>query len=82
MEQHHDCILIPKEETVWMTEYSFGLKPVADECNEISIQCIYDEIFDTKQPLTRWFEIESGTSIFDLTIEPALYASIVDKDFD
>ena len=31
-----------------MDEYSFGQKPVADGCDNVEIQCIYDEIFAAK----------------------------------
>ena len=45
MEQHFACELVPNEETFWMTDFSFGLAPVADGCEEVIIQCVYDEIF-------------------------------------
>jgi hypothetical protein len=37
MEQHQACTLIPFNETVWMNEYSFGLKPTADFCEDALI---------------------------------------------
>ena len=46
MEQHYECELIAKEETYFMGPYSFGEKPIADNCEELAISCVYDEIFE------------------------------------
>lgn len=82
MEQNSACNLIPYNETVWMSEYSFGKKPTADTCEEVQITCIYDEIIGTSQPLTRWFEVSAETSIFDITVDPALYQDSASREYD
>ena len=33
MEQNQGCALVSYEQTVWMTDYSFGKQPNADNCN-------------------------------------------------
>ena len=65
-----------------MTEYSFGLKPTADTCDAVEIDCMYDEIFNTNQPLQRWFEVQAETPLFDITVDPKLFADMVGADFD
>jgi hypothetical protein len=44
MQEHQACTHIPFNETVWMNEYSFGLKPTADYCEDALVECVYDEI--------------------------------------
>lgn len=82
MEQHHDCELIAKEETYYMGPYSFGEKPIADTCEEIGIQCVYDEIFDSNNPMDRWFEVEAETALFDVSVDPVNYYDLMAKDFE
>jgi len=38
-----------------MTEFSFGLTPDSDGCDEIVINCVFDEIPEDAPPLPRWF---------------------------
>ena len=45
MEQHSQCELVPNEETFAVGAFSFGAAPEADGCEEVVIECIYDEIF-------------------------------------
>ena len=68
MEQHYECELIAKEETYFMGPYSFGEKPIADNCEELAISCVYDEIFEGNNPMSRWFEVEGETSLFDISV--------------
>ena len=44
LEQNSMCTQVPLEETFYMTEFSFGQSPIADNCPAITISCIYDEI--------------------------------------
>jgi hypothetical protein len=38
---------------------------------EILIECVYDEVWgDEQQSLTRWFEIEAESPIFDFSVNP------------
>jgi hypothetical protein len=82
MEQHQACTLIPFNETVWMNEYSFGLKPTADFCEDALIQCVYDERISERQPNDRWFEVLTGTPIFQVTVEPFLFEDVLEMDYD
>ncbi len=65
-----------------MNEYSFGLKPTADNCNDALIQCVYDEKIKERQPNDRWFEVLTGTPIFQVTVEPFLFEEVRDMDYD
>ena len=65
-----------------MKELSFGQSPTSDGCNEINIQCLYDEIPANGQPLPRWFEVEAGTTIFNLIKEPITFFDFKQKTFD
>ena len=82
MEQHQACTLIPYNETVRMNEYSFGLKPTADFCEDALIQCVYDEKISERQPNDRWFEVLTGTNIFQVTVEPFLFEDVLESDYD
>ena len=55
MEQHHVCELIENFDTRWMAEFTFGARPRADSCEEVLINCVYEEVFVGQQPLSRWF---------------------------
>lgn len=63
-----------------MGEFSFGQSPHADNCDEIVIQCILDEIPKDNQPLPRWFE-QSGGYIFDLITDPLDFDDFMNKTF-
>ena len=64
-----------------MTEFSFGGSPSSDTCEEIIINCVYDEIPEQTTPLPRWFEVEGGTPLFSLAIEPVPYEDMMTKEF-
>lgn len=64
-----------------MTEYSFGKEPIADKCSDVLLNCMYDEIFIDKQPLQRWFEVEGGTPLFDISVDPVDYNELMTKQF-
>lgn len=81
MEQHYACELVPREETLYMTEYSFGKAPTADTCEEVVVNCVYDEVFVGQQPLPRWFEVDAGVPIFEVSTEPVRYNDLMTKDF-
>lgn len=81
VEQHYACELVPYEDTHWMRAYSFGERPHADACEEVLINCVYDEIFLGQQPLPRWFEVEGGTPLFDVSVSPVVYDDLVARDF-
>ena len=65
-----------------MTEFSFGQKPLSDSCEEIIIQCVYDEIPMEAPPLPRWFEVDGGTSLFSMVVEPVDYEEMMTKEFE
>jgi hypothetical protein len=81
LEQHYACALVPREDTRWMQAYSFGERPHADGCEEVLVTCVYDEVFHGQQPLPRWFEVEGGTPLFDVSVEPVSYHDLVGKAF-
>ena len=81
MEQHSACDLVAREETRWMSEYSFGMTPTADTCEEVQVNCVYDEVFVGQQPLPRWFEVEGGTPLFDVSVEPVNHDDLLARDF-
>lgn len=81
LEQNDQCEQVSLEETIFMGEFSFGQKPHADNCDEIVIQCIYDEIPADSQPLPRWFEQQPGENIFDLITDPVDYNDFMNKTF-
>jgi len=47
----------------------------------VEINCVYDEQFSDVQPLSRWFEVEPETPIFDLSIDPVDYEGLMTKEF-
>jgi hypothetical protein len=65
-----------------MNEYSFGLEPTADFCEDALIQCVYDERISERQPNDRWFEVLTGTPIFQVTVEPFLFEDVLEMDYD
>lgn len=81
MEQHYACELVPREETLFMTEYSFGKAPTADTCEEVVVNCVYDEVFVGQQPLPRWFEVDAGVPLFEVSTDPVRYDDLMTKDF-
>ena len=64
------CNLVPYNEIVPISQYSFGSYPHADTCRDIIINCIYDEIFVDMQPDPRWFEVEGGTVLMYVSKDP------------
>lgn len=81
MEQHYACDLVPREETLFMTEYSFGKAPTADACEDVVVNCVYDEVFVGQQPLPRWFEVDAGVPIFEVSTDPVRYEDLMTKEF-
>jgi len=81
VEQHYACELVPYEDTRWMTAYSFGERPRADICEAVLVNCVYDEVFLGQQPLPRWFAVEGGAALFDLSVAPVVYDDLIAKDF-
>ena len=56
MEDAELCNLIDPVDTYPINSFKFGDKPKSDTCDEIEINCIYDEIYNDEQELLRWFE--------------------------
>jgi hypothetical protein len=82
-EEHFEWELVPVEETVYMHEYSFRQSPKADECMEITIEWVYDEVWgDNQETLTRWFQIDAEESLFDFSVEPIEPDEIEEIEFD
>ena len=82
-EQHYQCELVPVDETIFMHEYSFRQSPNADACEEITVECVYDEVWnDDQQSLTRWFELEAEETLFDFSVEPITAGEIESFEFE
>ena len=47
------CELIPPESTKTVFPYAFGSHPVADTCEGVEIECVYDELIGDLQPVPR-----------------------------
>ena len=43
---------------------------------------MYDEIPMDAPPLARWFEVDGGTPLFSVTIEPVEYEDMMSREFD
>lgn len=82
IEQHSACELVSPEETKYMQELSFGQVPTSDSCSDVVIECFYDEIPENSQPLPRWFEVEAGSTLFNLIKEPIGVDDFRNKVFD
>ena len=79
LEKHPNCLQVPQNETVPITELSFGGKGHGDMCvvdpaypqsKPVEIECIVDEIPNNKQPLPRWFEAQTGAELFAISYNP------------
>ena len=79
-EQNYHCDFIPYEEVVYTNEFLFGSVPVTDSC-DFDIECFYDEVIGDRQPLPRWFEVDSGANLFDISIEAVKYEDLMKKEF-
>lgn len=82
IEQNSECTIVDRDETIFMTEFSFGGSPDSDSCDEIIIKCAYDEIPSETAALPRWFEVEGGTPLFSLVVEPVDYEDMMTREFD
>ena len=82
MEQNSQCTIVPRDDTIFMAEFSFGGTPDSDSCDEIIIDCVYDEVPEDAPPLARWFEVEGGSPLFSLSIAPVDYEDMMVKEFD
>ena len=70
LELYKECTLVPQEETEPVPLLSFGFVPKADKCENVEIECIYDEVPSETLPLSRWFEMEAGSELFYLYADP------------
>ena len=68
-EQNENCTLVSLNDTVVVTLFEFGKSPVADSCENILIECIYDEVFSNDTGTTKWFE-KTSTALFYLVSSP------------
>ena len=64
-----------------MGMFDFGQSPTSDQCEEVVIECKYDEVPADSTPLPRWFEIAAGETLFDLINEPVDYEDMVNREF-
>ena len=64
-----------------MTEFSFGGAPDSDSCDEIIINCVYDEVPAEAPPLARWFAVDDGTPLFTLVVFPVTYEDMMAREF-
>ena len=81
-EQHFNCTIIPYEETLAISQFGFGKDARADSCALVKIDCLYDEIFAEKQPESRWFEITSGSVLFNIPKIPVTAEELKSKEFN
>lgn len=75
-ELNKGCDLVDPSDTEPTEEFGFGTTPKADQCMNIELSCIYDEVPDDNQQVPRWWEQPLGTSVFFLSRDP-----ISDDDF-
>ena len=68
-EQHPNCVLQKEGNVVPTNPLGFGSSPVADRCDDIVIDCIYDEGFNNPSDLTPWYSATSGP-VFYMTPYP------------
>lgn len=68
-EQNPECSLIPPNETKEIDPFGFGSQPTADHCQDILLECIYDEDLDLEMDTPRWFE-EGPNILFYVTKNP------------
>jgi len=81
-EQNYECVLVEVNSTVYMSEYSFRQAPKADSCFEVVVECVYDEVWsDDQESLTRWFEVDAETALFDFSINPISASEIEGAEF-
>ena len=78
-EQNNKCQQYNLDEINYMNEFSFGQSPTADNCDKTIINCVFDEIPSDQQPLSRWFEVDSGTPIFNIVVDPADYQDFMTR---
>ena len=64
-----------------MGMFDFGMEPTSDQCEELVIECMYDEIPAESAPLPRWFEIAAGEALFNIGNEPVDYEDMITKEF-
>lgn len=44
--------------------------------------CVYDEIIGVWQPLPWWFEVDSGSDLFDISTEAVNYEDLMTREFE
>ena len=44
--EHKNCTLIEPNDTIAINQYSFGMKPTSDQCDEIVLNCMIDEFYN------------------------------------
>lgn len=69
-EQNKACNLFSAENTSFINPYSFGSSPIADDCSNIELNCIFDEISDDNPQNLRWFENGGQEQNFWISKEP------------
>lgn len=69
LENHNDCILVSEENTIYLSDISFGKEAKGDTCNNVEINCIYDEVKETTNSINElWFNAPSETELFLITV--------------
>ena len=68
-EQHPACELVSPEETYPLTEFDFNGHAIGDVCDEIELDCIYDDINDLG-PYKKWWSVEQNSNIFYFSKDP------------
>lgn len=76
LELSPECELVEPSLTKIVNAYVFGSSAVADRCEDITIECVYDELIGDTQALPRWFEIPALGNVFYLT-----ESAVSDNDF-
>lgn len=69
-EQSRECQLVPLGTTKPIKRLAYLSTAVADQCRNVRLRCLYDEVFNDKQVLPRWFEVNEGAELFYITRYP------------
>lgn len=67
LEDHPDCLSVPPNEVESTNDFSFTRKePYSDRCQDLILQCTYEEEIRDSSEKFRWFEVSSGSNLFHI----------------
>ena len=69
LEQNKQCNLTKEEDTIYISDFSFGVKANGDSC-DISLDCIFDE--DVNKPSNKkyWYQLTQEDVLFQISQIP------------